>query len=186
MCAMSRAVLLSILCLAPLGAQTRELDLQSGSVWVDTGIDLQSGDTVAITATGQMQYTNARQANGPEVLPRGFSDLVRAMQVNDAGRGAVVGRIGSTEANRPFLVGPQREARAPVGGRLFVAVNQSSFDRATGSYHLSIVRKAAPVVAVKTEVRVPPFPQNQIDAIPRRVSDPNGSPGDRVNFIIIG
>jgi hypothetical protein len=161
------------------------LDLQPGSAWVDTGIDLQPGDTVAITATGQIQYTNARQANGPEGLPRGFADLIRPMQVNDAGRGAVVGRIGASEADRPFPIGPQREARAPVGGRLFVAVNQSAFDRATGSYHLSIVHKAAPVT-VKTEVRVPPFPQSQIDAIPRRVSDPNGSPGDRVNFIIIG
>jgi len=35
-------------------------------------------------------------------------------------------------------------------------------------------------------VKVPAFSQSQLDSIPKRVSDPNGAPGDRVNFILIG
>ena len=31
---------------------------------------------VRISATGQLQYSNAKQPNGPEGLPRGFADLV--------------------------------------------------------------------------------------------------------------
>ena len=170
---------------APLAAQTRELDLRPGGGWVDTGLDLQAGDTVTVTVTGQLQYSNARQSNGPEGLPRGFADLIRNLPLNSAGRGAVIGRIGSSDADRPFLIGPKHESRAPIAGRLFVAINESSNDRAGGSYHASIARTAAPA-AVKTDVRVPPFPQDLIDSIPRRVSDPNGAPGDRVNFIIIG
>jgi len=180
-----RTTLLSFVLLAPLGAQTRELDLQPAGGWVDTGVDLQAGDTVRVSTTGQLQYSNARQSNGPEGLPRGFADLVRVLQFNQAGRGAVVGRIGSSEADRPFLIGARHESRAPIAGRLFVAINQSAIDHATGSYHVVIERTAAPAT-VQTDVRVPSFPQSSIDSIPRRVSDPQGAAGDRVNFILIG
>jgi len=184
---MVRAVILSLalLLLAPLSAQTHELDLKPADGWVDTTIDFKAADTVKVSATGQLQYSNAKQPNGPEGLPRGFADLVRVFQFNDAGRGALIGRIGSSDAARPFLIGAQVSRQAPVDGRLFVAINQSSFDNATGSYHVTIERTPA-TAAAKAEVKVPPFPQKLIDSVPRRVSDPNGAPGDRVNFILIG
>ena len=184
---MIRTVLLSffLLWLAPLSAQTHELDLKPADGWIDTTIDFKSADTMKVSATGQLQYSNARQPNGPEGLPRGFADLVRVFQFNDAGRGALIGRIGSSDASRPFLIGAQVSRQSPVDGRLFVAINQSSFDNATGSYHVTIERTAA-TAAAKAEVKVPPFPQKLIDSVPRRVEDPNGAPGDRVNFILIG
>src|SRR5690242_12687657 len=77
------------------GSANKDLDLQPGGGWIDTGIDLQPGDTVHFAATGTLQYSNARQSNGPQGLPRGFADLIRNLQVNESGRGAVVGRIGS-------------------------------------------------------------------------------------------
>ena len=168
-----------------LVAQTKELDLKPADGWVDTAVDLSPGDLIKISATGQLQYSNAKQPNGPEGLPRGFADLVRVFQLNAAGRGALIGRVGSSEAARPFLIGASVSSKAPVAGHLFVAVNQSSFDNATGSYHLTIERTAA-AAAPKADVTVPAFPQTQLDSIPRRVSDPNGAPGDRVNFILIG
>jgi hypothetical protein len=187
---MIRTALLSfVLTLAlPLCAQNKEFDLTPSSGWIDTGIDVNAGDSLQITATGQLQYTTARQANGPAGLPRSFTDLLRAMQVNDAGRGALVGRIGSSDAARPFFVGELLNYRAPVMGRLFIAINQSSFDQATGSYHVVIQHTAAASVAsaARTPVKVPAFPQSLINAIPRRVVDAQGNPGDRVNFILIG
>ena len=183
---MFRATILGIVVLAPLWAQTKELELQPGSGWVDTGIDLQAGDSVHFAASGTLQYSNARQSNGPEGLPRGFADLIRNLPVNGSGRGAVVGRIGSDEADRPFLIGNQLDKKAAVAGRLFVAINETSRDQAEGDYHLSIDRVAAPAGAQTAPVRVPDFPQQLLDSIPRRVSDPNGAPGDRVNFILIG
>ena len=101
---MIRAAIFSlILCVAPLCAQTHEFDVQPGAGWIDTNIDLTAGDSLHISATGQLQYSNARQANSPAGLPRGFADLIRNLPVNSAGRGALVGRIGSIEAARPFL-----------------------------------------------------------------------------------
>jgi dienelactone hydrolase len=182
---MIRVALITLLLAATVYAQNREVDIQPSDGWVDTGIDLAAGDSVRINATGQLQFSNATQANGPEGLPRGFVDLVRVFQLNSVGRGALIGRIGSNDANRPFLVGPQSESKARIAGRLYVAINKSAIDQATGSYHITIARTAS-AAKVTAEVKVPPFPQKLIDSVPRRVSDPNGAPGDRVNFILIG
>ena len=167
-------------------AQTKELDIKPDDGWVDTKISLNAGDTISVTATGTLQYSNAKQSNGPDGLPRGWADLVRALQVNEAGRGALVGRIGTSEAARAFLIGPQLSSKAPVAGDLFIGINQSSGDSATGSYHVSIKRTAAAPGATTTNVTVPAFTQSMIDSIPRRVTDPAGAPGDRVNFVVIG
>jgi len=186
---MIRSVVLSlILSVIPLSAQTKEFDVQPGAGWIDTNIDLTAGDTLHISATGQLQYSNARQANGPAGLPRGFADLIRNLPVNSAGRGALVGRIGSIEAARAFLIGELMNSQAPVTGRLFLSINQMSLDQATGSYHVVVEHKAAPTVqvAARKNIHVPAFPQSLIDSIPRRVSDPNDAPGDRVNFVLIG
>jgi hypothetical protein len=182
---MIRTALLSLLLVTPLWAQTRTLDLQHAQGWVDTGLDLKAGDTVRISATGQLQYSNAREANGPEGLPRGFADLVRALPLNNVGRGTVIGRIGSSDADRPFQIGSLYNGQARIDGRLFVAINETAIDQASGSFHITIERTAT-TVAKPTAVNVPAFSQSLIDSIPLRVSDPNGAPGDRVNFIIIG
>jgi hypothetical protein len=183
---MARTVLLGLaLMTMPLLAQTHELDLRPAGGWIDAGVALQARDTLRIGATGQMQYTDARQANGPEGLPRGFMDLIKNLPLNEAGRGTVIGRIGNNDAARPFLIGAQYSGQAWVAGELFVAVNQTSLDHASGSYHVKIERTAAPVAAAQT-VNVPAFSQSMIDSIPRRVSDASENPGDRVNFILIG
>ena len=172
---------------AVLSAQTREFDLKVSADWVDTAIDVQPGDTLRFTASGQVQYTNAKQPAGPEGLSRGWADLIRQLPVNDVGRGAVVGRIGSAVAARAFFIGAQSESRAPIAGRLFLAVNQGSNDSGTGSFHVKVEHVAAPAsTAAKVDVNFPPFTQAMIDSIPRRVNDAAGAPGDRVNFIIVG
>jgi len=184
---MLRTVLLGFLLAAPLWAQTKNLEIQPGGGWVDTGIDLVAGDSVTITATGQMQFSNATAPNGPEGLGRAYLDLLRVMQLNDAGRGAADDRVGSSDAVRPFLVGPQFAGRVPIAGRLFLAVNQSAFDSATGFYQVTIARTAGkPAAQAQFAIQVPVFPQSLMDEIPTRVNDANGNLGDRVNFILIG
>ncbi len=182
---MKKSVFLILLMAASLLAQTRQLDLNPGSGWVDTGVDLKPGDTSRISATGQLQFSDARQANGPEGLSRGFMDVIRNLPMNDAGRGTLIGRIGNSDAARPFLIGTQYAGQARIEGRLFIAINQTSIDRATGSYHVTIERSAGAAKTV-AQVNLPPFPQKLLDSIPRRVNDADGNPGDRVNFIIVG
>ena len=185
---MWRWFLMLLVYVVPITAQTaRELEVSPGAGWVDSGVDLQVGDTVRVTASGELQYTNARQSNGPQGLPRAFTDLVRVMQLNDSGRGALIGRIGTNDAARPFLLGANGSREAPVPGRLYLAVNQSTQDHASGSYHVMVQRTAATAPATaRRDVKVPAFSQSLLDSLPKRVSDPNGAPGDRVNFILIG
>jgi hypothetical protein len=182
---MIRRIVLCLLLATPLCAQTRQLNVNPGSGWVDTGVDLKPGDTSRISATGQLQYSDARQPNGPEGLSRGFMDVIRNMPMNDAGRGTLIGRIGNSDGARPFLIGAQYSGQARIEGRLFVAINQTSIDRATGSYSVTIERTASTAKPV-AQVNIPSFSQQLLDSIPRRVNDADGNPGDRVNFIIIG
>jgi len=164
----------------------KTIEVKGDSPWTDSGIDLKPGDTVKITATGQLQYSMAKPC-GPEGLPRAWMDLLRQLPVNESGRGTLVGRIGDSAAARPFFAGAKRELNAPIAGRLFLGVNQSSNDKPTGSYQVTVELAAAqqPQTAA-AEVKLASFTQAMLDSLAPRVQDAQGTPGDRVNFIIVG
>lgn len=169
-----------------LAAQTIEVQVSGAQQWTDSGLDVQPGDTLKISATGTLRYADAKE-NGPNGLSRGWKDLLRILPVNEAGRGALIGRIGSSEAARPFLIGPVRESKMVVGGRLFLGINQGGSERATGQYAVTLVKTAAPVQASSTApVNVLKFSQEIVDSLPKRVVDAAGTEGDRVNFMIVG
>ena len=175
---------------AQTGAQTASssytADLPGSTQWKDTGLDLKPGDSVEITASGKLQYGDAQQSNGPDGLPRGWKDLTRILPVNDSGRGALLARVGDSDAARPFLVGASRRFNSPVAGHLFLGINQMSSDTGSGSYHVEarIVGHAAGDMSVGTSV--PGFTRDILDKIPRRNDDNHGNLGDMTNFILIG
>jgi hypothetical protein len=172
------------LCIAQ---SSRQIEVSAASVWTDSGIDVKPDDTLRFSATGTLQYDNAKQPCGPEGLPRSWTDLIRQLPMNDYGRGALVGRIGNSDAARAFLIGPQATHHAAIAGRLYIGINQGPSDRADGSYKVSVERTAAPVSKTPARpVNVPPFPLKLLDQIPGRVVDAEGNAGDRVNFILIG
>ena len=88
--------------------ETKEFDLAGDQSWLDTGLDLHAGDSLRISATGTLRFPSSG-ANGPEGLPRGWKDLVRALPLNEAGRGALLARIGDRDTSRIFAVGASRE-----------------------------------------------------------------------------
>ncbi len=170
----------------PVPAQKAAVTLDGRQTWVDTGVDVQPGDLVRITATGRLKYPDAREEATPDGLKRGWLDLIRAMPLNDAGRGAVIGRVGEGGAARPFLVGARRESRMTAGGRLFVGVNQNS-SPSSGEYQVTVeILEKAGTAAEKFEGELPPITDEILDKIPRRVVDKDGLEGDRVNFLILG
>ncbi|HUJ39567.1 MAG TPA: LssY C-terminal domain-containing protein [Candidatus Acidoferrales bacterium] len=164
-------------------------DLPGSTRWKDTGLDLEPGDEVQITASGQLQYAGANQPATPDGLSRGWKDLIRMLPLNDAGRGALLVRLGTGDTARVFLAGSTCKFRAPIAGRLFLGINQSSDDTGDGSYHVEakILERAsgssrpAPVAG-----SIPGVSLALLDRIPRRVSDARGDPGDMANFILIG
>ena len=139
-----------------------------------------------ITATGTVHFPGAKE-NGPEGLARGWTDLIRILPVNDAGRGALIGRFGSNDAARGFLIGPRTETRALIDGRLFLGINETSLDHPDGSFHVTITHTKANTAAVAARnIPLPKLALEQLDRIPTRVNDAEGNVGDRVNFLIIG
>ena len=169
---------------------SQELQLTGDASWVDTGIDVQPGEHVVIAATGKLRYSDAKQDNGPGGLARGFRDLLRVLPFNDAGRGALIGRIGDQDVAQPFLIGERCDEIAPVAGRLALAINQESNDTGSGTYVVQVEVYApengkARVVA-KQVGSMPGIGNALFSKIPRRVSDKQGDPGDMVNFLILG
>jgi len=145
---------------------------------------------VLVTATGKLRYADAKEDNGPEGLPRGFKDLLRVLPFNEAGRGALIGRIGDKDIAQPFVIGARRDVVAPVSGRLSVGINQTTDDTGDGNYVVRIEvytpeGGAARVVARQVS-SLPSIDNHLFSKIPRRVGDKEGNAGDMVNFLILG
>jgi hypothetical protein len=170
----------------------KNFTLKGDSDWIDTGIDVASGEHVVATAKGTMRYANAKEDNGPDGLPRGFKDLLRILPYNSAGRGALIGRVGDADVAQPFLLGASHDVAIPVGGRLSIAINQSKSDTGDGSYNVRIEiiaadkNSPATFTAAKSVTAVPGVDDSLFEKIPRRIADKAGNPGDMVNFLILG
>jgi LssY-like putative type I secretion system component LssY len=179
---------------APTASTSTQIEASGNQQWVDTKLDLRRNETLKISATGTVTYADNRSF-GPDGLTRGWKDLVHQYAVPDAGHGALIARLGADEASQPFLVGSSKQYVAPVGGRLFLGINQSQSDAegAKGSFQVTIeileagsTQAAAALAGGPAETSIPAVTADILAKIPRRVSDPKGSPGDMVNVLIVG
>ena len=169
---------------------SQEVQLTGDESWIDTGIDVQAGEHVLLTGTGKLRYADAKDDNGPEGLGRGFRDLLRVLPFNEAGRGALIGRIGDQDTSQPFLLGARRDVVAPISGRLFVGINQATNDTGDGNYAVRIEvyspEGGVARVVAKQVSSLPGIDGDLFSKIPRRIGDKQGNPGDMVNFLILG
>ncbi len=187
---------------AQTSVKSYEIDVPATKEWVDTNIDVHGGAKLRFTATGKITYpaddsysgkSRTLGTFGPDGLDRGFADLLHQYAVNNAGHGALIGRIGSEAYTQAFLVGASKEYDVPVAGRLLVGINQSGSEASTadGSFHVKIEildegSRDATNAGGPVEARVPGVTPDLLSKIPRRVSDPAGKPGDMVNVLIVG
>ncbi len=170
--------------------QTKNFTLEGEKVWIDTGISLEPGQRIVVTAEGSLRYTDAKADNGPEGLTRGFKDLIRILPDNDAGRGAVIGKIGDPDIAQPFIIGRKKDVVAPISGKLALGINQAESDTGTGTYKVKVevyaVDGTAPREVAKEVSSLPGIDNRLFEKIPRRIGDKEGNPGDMVNFLILG
>jgi hypothetical protein len=169
---------------------SQEVQLTGDSSWVDTGIDVQAGEHVVATATGSLRYADQQTDTTPAGIARGFKDLLRNLPFNEAGRGAVIGRIGDKDTSQPFLIGAKRDLISPLSGRLSIGINQLSSDTGDGTYSVRIEIYAADgdsvLYTAKAVLSIRGVDDSLFSKIPRCISDKVGDPGDMVNFLIVG
>ncbi len=165
----------------------------SGSGWVDTGMDVQAGDKLHITAKGTVNMGNNTGITAAGAQ-RGWVDTLRALTVPGAGRGALVGRVGNSDAATPFFIGADGTVQAPIAGRLFLAINTDSMSTPDGKYEVHIDRTstaaatASGAAASQSNYDFKPLFAELDSKLPYRVTDKpqGGNPGDLVNFVIVG
>jgi hypothetical protein len=168
---------------------TKTFALKGDSLWTDTGITLQPGQRFTVTAEGTLRYADAKEDNGPDGLTRNFKDLIRILPFNDAGRGALIGRIGDVDIAQPFLLGAHKDVVSPISGKLAIGINQTNSDTGDGSYTVKLQVFASdgkPLEVARAVKSIPGIDNSLFAKIPRRVGDKEGNPGDMVNFVIIG
>jgi hypothetical protein len=185
---------------SPASVTSYQIDLNAAKQWVDTKIDLRAGEKLRLTATGAITYPADKKhpdgrTFGPDGLPRGFGDLIHEYAVSNAGHGSLIARLGDDDVAQPFAVGASTEYEAPVAGRLFLGINQSLRDAegSKGNFQVKIEvlnpglsTAAAAAIGGPPETLVPSVTPALLRKIPRRVSDPQGKPGDAVNILLVG
>jgi hypothetical protein len=156
-------------------------------------MDVNAGDKLHVTATGTVTMGKDTDitAAGKE---RGWVDTLRPLMVPSAGRGALVGRIGNSDAATPFFLGADGTVVAPIAGRLYLAINQDMTQSPQGQYEAKVDRVAtgaavaSGAAASAGNYDFKPLFAELDPKLPYRVTDqPNGgNEGDLVNFVIIG
>ena len=165
----------------------KELDVAADQGWIDTGLDLRAGDSIQVTATGTLNLGLGRSA-GPQGAARGFRDLIKAYPVNEAGLGAFIGRVGSSDTAQPFLLGASKQTRVMRAGRLFLSTNKTSNDQLNGSFHAKVemITRGPVPSATPVDLKLPQVTGEMLDRFPRRISDAQGNAGNNTNFVVVG
>ena len=161
--------------------------------WVDTGMDVQTGDKLHITATGTVNMGNNTGITAAGAA-RGWVDTLRALTVPSAGRGALVGRIGNSDAATPFFIGADGTVQAPIAGRLYLGINPGFHAdarwqvRSPHRSHRHSTATASGAAASQGNYDFKPLFAELNAKTPYRVTDQaqGGNPGDLVNFVIVG
>jgi len=107
------------------GSLLESVTIPGDSTWVDTGVDLQSGDAIEFAAVGKVYWKkSSAESCGPDGVPgKGFWK-----PISSANTAALIGKIGSGSSDY-FVIGSKFRGRATVAGRLFLGINDdNNFD----------------------------------------------------------
>lgn len=118
----------------------KTIDVPGNSRGTDTGIDLRSGDSVTIAATGNVTAGRRAGVVSPDGGRVGFGGIAGTYPVAGAGVGALIGyiRLTNGQMTQPFIVGSQQTITAPVDGRLFLLINDDNYSDNSGSFSVRI------------------------------------------------
>ena len=105
--------------------------------WTDTGIDVRTGDILAFTTEGTIQWGPGRE-DGPAGEINSPIDNRRPIPARPGG--SLIGRIGTSAADVFFIGDDRGSFRVRNGGRLYLGVNDDTFGDNSGSFQVRITR----------------------------------------------
>lgn len=155
-------------------ASVKTVSVIGNQPWTDTGVDLNAGETVSVSASGGVSFSRGGQAIGPQGDQPSCA-VFRNPRVPYVARDlrchSLIGRIGSLGTF--FEVGSSTQFRAHVTGRLYLGVNDNFFPDNSGNWTAVISEQGSgPVTAVTQQSSNPGTLRlfdPQIDPSARRV-----------------
>ncbi len=117
-----------------VGTSGRTIVIEAARGWIDTGINVQRGDSISIEASGSVKLSN----NGSDISEPAGSRMGRradSAPLRNEPAGALIARIDN---GAPMLVGSRRTFLATETGRLFLSVNDDFFQDNTGEYRATV------------------------------------------------
>lgn len=119
----------------PPGMRERQVTVSADTAWVDTGIDVRSGQTVYFESTGRARWGRDRQ-DGPAGERNSPPNPGRPMPNRNAA--ALIGKIGS-ESNDLFFIGDETgPVRVRGNGRLFLGINDDVLTDNSGNFRVVV------------------------------------------------
>jgi hypothetical protein len=115
------------------GQREREVNVPARERWLDTGIEVRSGQVVRFQASGRVRWGPGRQ-DGPEGEDNSPHNPGRPIPSRPAA--ALVGRIDN---DSPFFIGSDSSPiRARSSGRLYLMINDDVLEDNSGSFRVVI------------------------------------------------
>jgi len=116
------------------GTSGRSITVDAARGWVDTGIDVRTGDMLAFDATGSVTLsTNTADIADPSGSRTGRR--AAAAPLTDQAAGMLIARIGDAA---PVGVGGRQSIAANASGRLYLSVNDDYFDDNRGAFRVIV------------------------------------------------
>ena len=119
----------------PRGLREREVSVAANVAWVDTGIDVRSGQRVYFEAEGEVRWGSDRR-DGPGGEERSPYNAGRPMPRRPAA--ALIGKVGQDSSDL-FFIGEDRGAiRLRDGGRLYLGINDDVLTDNRGRFRVLV------------------------------------------------
>jgi hypothetical protein len=119
----------------PSGMRERQVIVSADVGWNDVGIDVRSGQTIYIEATGQVRWGKDRR-DGPAGERNSPPNPGRPMPNRNAA--ALIGKIGSGSGDYFFIGDETGPIRVRGSGRLFLGVNDDVLTDNSGNFRVVV------------------------------------------------
>jgi hypothetical protein len=118
----------------PGGTRERSVSVDARNDWTDTGIEVQAGQRIRFSASGEVRWGPGRK-DGPGGEGGSHSNANRPMPSRPGA--ALIGRVGAR--NDLFFIGDdQGEIRVRNSGRLYLGVNDDYLQDNSGSFRVTV------------------------------------------------